>query len=145
MNLTNLLFGLRIASGLLLLAFMAVLSRLLWRDYRAVARELELRQRRRGRLVVTRAEGLPLKLGTAYPLLPLTSIGRGLTNTIPLNDTTASGEHALFTLRGGQWWLEDRGSSNGTLLNGYRLEEPTVISAGDVVGVGRVELRVELD
>ena len=118
---------------------------LLWRDYRAVARELELRQRRRGRLVVTHAEGLPIKVGAAYPLLPLTSIGRGLTNTIALNDTFASAEHALFTLRGGQWWLEDRGSSNGTLLNGDRLEEPTVISAGDVVSVGRVALRVELD
>ena len=145
MTLTTVLFMLRVASGLLLLAFMAALSWLLWRDYRAVARELELRQRRRGRLVVTHAEGLPLKLGTAYPLLPLTSVGRGLTNTIALNDTFASAEHALFTLRGGQWWLEDRGSSNGTLLNGDRLEEPTVISAGDVVSVGRVALRVELD
>jgi len=145
MTLTSILFALRVISGLVLLAFVGVLTGLLWRDYRAVARELELRQRRRGRLVVTRAEGLPLKLGSSYALLPLTSVGRGLTNTISLNDTFASAEHALFTLRGGQWWLEDRGSSNGTMLNGYRLEEPTVISAGDVVGVGRVDLRVELD
>lgn len=145
MSLTTVLFALRIISGVLLLAFMAALTLLLWRDYQVVARELALRQRRQGKLVVTRADGLPIKVGTAFPLLPLTSVGRGLTNTIALNDTFASAEHALFTLRGGQWWLEDRGSSNGTLLNGYRLEEPTVISAGDVVGVGRTELRVELD
>ena len=145
MTLTTVLFSLRVVSGVLLLTFIATLCWLLWRDYRVVARELESRQRRRGRLVVTQSEGLPIKAGTSYPLLPLTSVGRGLTNTIALNDTFASAEHALFTLRGGQWWLEDRGSSNGTLLNGALLEEPTVISAGDVVSVGRVALRVELD
>lgn len=144
MTLTLLLI-LRILSGLLLLAFMGALTLLLWRDYRAVARELELRQRRGGHLTVLKADGTPLKPGMTFPLLPLTSIGRAPTNTIPLDDTFASGEHALFILRSGQWWLEDRGSSNGTLLNGYRIEEPTVVSAGDVATVGRVELKVELD
>src|SRR5215470_10486813 len=92
-----------------------------------------------------RAEVAGLKPGATFPLLPLTSLGRAPTNTITLNDTFASGEHALVTLRGGQWWLEDRGSSNGTLLNGYRIEEPVVISTGDVIGVGQVELKLELE
>ncbi len=35
--------------------------------------------------------------------------------------------------------------SNGTLLNGYRVEEPIVLSAGDVISVGQVELKLELD
>ena len=144
-TLTTILFGLRVMAGLLLLAFMVALTILLWRDYRVVARELELRQRRAGRLTVLKAEGTRLKPGTTFPLLPLTSIGRAPTNTIPLDDTFASSEHALFILRSGQWWLEDRGSSNGTLLNGYRIEEPTVVSAGDVATVGRVELKVDLD
>ncbi len=139
------LFGLRIASGGLLLIFLGVLFALLWRDYLATAQEIESRHKQRGRLVVLSADGMPIMTGTAYPLLPLTSVGRAPTNTISLDDTFASGEHALFTLRGGQWWLEDRGSSNGTLLNGYRVEEPTVVSAGDVISVGRVELKLELE
>ena len=142
-TLSLVLFIFRVLAGLLLLGFVIMLVVLLWRDQRTLVRELEQRQRRRGQLVVVKAEGI--ETGTSYPLLPLTSIGRAPTNTITLDDTFASSEHALFTLRGGQWWLEDRGSSNGTLLNGYRIEEPTVISTGDVVGVGQVELKVELE
>jgi pSer/pThr/pTyr-binding forkhead associated (FHA) protein len=51
----------------------------------------------------------------------------------------------LLTLREGQWWLEDQGSRNGTLLNGTRIAGPTVVSAGDVIGVGRTQLKLELE
>ncbi len=145
MNSEVLLFILRVAAGLLLLAFVGALLVMLWRDYRAVSQEVASRTRRRGRLVVIYADNSSLKPGTAFPLLPLTSMGRAPTNTVVLNDTFASNEHALVTLRGGQWWLEDRNSSNGTLLNGYRIQEPVVISAGDVIAIGRVELKLELE
>ena len=145
MSLEVLLFALRVAAGLLLLVFIGAVFVMMWRDYRATTREVDTRTKRRGRLVIMRADGTGMRIGTAFPLLPLTSLGRSPTNTITLNDTFASGEHALVTLRGGQWWLEDRGSSNGTLLNGYRIEEPVVISTGDVIGVGQVELKLELE
>jgi hypothetical protein len=145
MSLEVLLFALRVAAGLLLLVFVGAVFVMMWRDYRAITREVDTRTKRRGRLVVMRADGTGMRIGTAFPLLPLTSLGRSPTNTITLNDTFASGEHALVTLRGGQWWLEDRGSSNGTMLNGYRIEEPVVISTGDVIGVGQVELKLELE
>jgi len=82
--------------------------------------------------------------GTAFALLPLTSIGRALTNAVVLDDTFISSEHALLTLRAGQWWLEDRGSSNGTLLNGEPVSEPIIVSTGDVVSIGQIALRIEL-
>jgi hypothetical protein len=145
MNADSLLFALRAAAGLLLLAFVGALLVMTWRDYHAVSQEVISRTRRRGRLVVMQSNGATLKPGVAFPLLPLTSLGRAPTNTIVLNDTFASNEHALVTLRSGQWWLEDRNSSNGTLLNGYRIQEPVVISAGDVIAVGRVELKLELE
>ena len=145
MNTEGLLLALRIAAGLLLLAFVGALFMMMWRDYQAVSREVASRTRKRGRLVVLSADGTPLKPGLSYPLLPLTSLGRAPTNTIVLNDTFASGEHALVTLRSGQWWLEDRNSSNGTVLNGYRIQEPVVVSAGDVISVGQVDLKLELD
>ena len=83
--------------------------------------------------------------GTSFPLLPLTSLGRGPMNTVVLNDTFCSQEHALVTWRGGQWWLEDRNSSNGTRLNGEKIAGPVVVSSGDVIGIGQIALKVELD
>ena len=145
MNAETLLFILRIVAGLLLLVFSGALLIMMWRDYRAISQELASRTRRRGRLVVIYANDAALKPGASFPLLPLTSLGRAPTNTVVLNDTFASNEHALVTLRGGQWWLEDRNSSNGTLLNGYRIQESVVVSAGDVIAVGRVELKLELE
>jgi FHA domain len=145
MNADSVLFALRVLAGLLLLAFIGALLVMTWRDYHAVSQEVISRTRRRGRLVVMQSNGATLKPGMAFPLLPLTSLGRAPTNTIVLNDTFASNEHALVMLRSGQWWLEDRNSSNGTLLNGYRIQEPVVISAGDVIAVGRVELKLELE
>lgn len=145
MNLETLLFLLRIAAGLLLLAFLGALTVMLWRDYRMAGQEVETRTLRRGRLVVMNADVSPLKPGDSFPLLPLTSLGRSATNTISLEDGFVSSEHAMVTLRNGQWWLEDRGSSNGTLLNGYRIEGAVVITSGDVIGLGQVELRLELE
>ncbi len=145
MSLDVFLFILRVVAGLLLLAFIGAMFLLMWRDYRAVSAEVATRTRRQGRLVVTRAHNARYKPGTAFPLLPMTSIGRAPTNTIVLDDSFASVEHATLTLRGGKWWLEDRNSSNGTLLNGYRIEEPVVLSTGDLIVIGQVELKLELE
>jgi pSer/pThr/pTyr-binding forkhead associated (FHA) protein len=51
----------------------------------------------------------------------------------------------LLSWKEEQWWLEDQGSRNGTLLNGTRIVDPTVVSTGDVIGIGRTELKLELE
>ncbi|MBO9308791.1 MAG: FHA domain-containing protein [Chloroflexi bacterium] len=139
------LLALRLLASACLLLFFGALIVMLWRDLRAARNEVEMRTRKCGRLVVIAAENGNIQSGKSYPLLPLTSLGRAPTNTVILEDGFASSEHALITLRDGQWWLEDRGSSNGTLLNGYRVEEPVVLSAGDIISIGRVALKLELD
>ncbi|MEW6579865.1 MAG: FHA domain-containing protein [Chloroflexota bacterium] len=140
------LLALRILAGGLLLAFLGAVFLMLWRDFRAATAAAGEPGHRRGRLVVVGAgTGSAARVGASYALLPLTTLGRAPTNTIVLDDTFCSQEHALVTRRDGQWWLEDRGSSNGTRLNGEPVREPVVLSSGDVIGVGRLELRVELD
>lgn len=162
---------LRVITGALLLAFLGAVFLVLWRDYRTAVQAVAETQRRRGRLVVvqpgrlaadsdsdTRETGETAELtgaadllaaadlaGTSFPLLPLTSLGRGPMNTVVLNDTFCSQEHALVTWRGGQWWLEDRNSSNGTRLNGEKIAGPVVVSSGDVIGIGQIALKVELE
>lgn len=139
-----LLLALRVLMAILLYAFLATVLVMLWRDLREATTGREA-ARPGGQLVVLHAADDLLAAGIAFPLQPVTSIGRSPTNTIPVPDTYASAQHTLLTLREGQWWLEDLDSRNGTLLNGVRISGPTVVSAGDVVGVGRTQLKLELD
>jgi hypothetical protein len=142
-NLT--LFLLRVVLAVLLYAFLGALFWMLWQDVRAATRATAARGRRLGRLVVLES-GLPaLAQGATFPLMPITSLGRAPTNTATLPDETASLEHALLHLRDGQWWLEDLDSRNGTRLNDTPVHGPAPVVPGDVIGVGRVKLKVELE
>lgn len=139
-----LLLALRILLTILLYAFLAAVLLMLWRDLRQATGGREA-DRPGGQLVVLRTEGETPAPGTAFPLQPVTSMGRSPGNAVCIPDAYASTQHALLTWREGQWWLEDRGSRNGTLLNGTRISSPTVVSAGDVIGVGRTQLKLELE
>ena len=55
-------------------------------------------------------------------------------------DTEVSRAHALLEQVGGAWTVEDRGSSNGTMVNAARINGPHVLHDGDVVRVGRTQL-----
>lgn len=136
---------LRLLLAALLYTFLGAVLLMLWRDLRQAAVERHV-ARPGGRLVVLDGSGEAdggLVDGTSFSLQPVTSIGRSPANTVVIPDTYASSQHALLTWREGQWWLEDRNSRNGTRLNGRRVEEPTLVSAGDVIGVGRTRLKLE--
>jgi pSer/pThr/pTyr-binding forkhead associated (FHA) protein len=69
------------------------------------------------------------------------SIGRLAGCELALSwDTEVSRAHALLERVGGAWTVEDRGSSNGTLVNAARISGPHVLRDGDVVRVGRTHL-----
>jgi hypothetical protein len=140
------LLVLRLISGGLLFAVLALLFIIMWRDYRSAVVQAEASRRAYGRLVELRElDEAFVPTGQTYPLLPLTSLGRSPTNSIPISDDYASGEHALVALRSGQWWLEDRQSRNGTTINGTPIKQPVIITDGDIIGVGHVRFRLELE
>jgi predicted component of type VI protein secretion system len=62
---------------------------------------------------------------------------------IPLHDV--SRKHARLVREGDQLRIEDLGSSNGTHLNGQRIERDAVLQAGDSVQVGPVVFVVQVD
>ncbi len=66
------------------------------------------------------------------------SIGRKHGNDIQLNDLTVSGRHALITVMNESTYIDDLGSTNGTLLNGSRVAK-SVLSHGDLVQVGNYQ------
>ena len=89
-----------------------------YRDGDDAQRIVELRPERE-RLSVGRLAGCELALGW---------------------DSEVSRAHALLERVGGAWTVEDRGSSNGTLVNAVRITGPHVLHDGDVVRVGRTQL-----
>lgn len=141
------LFLLRLLSAALLLGFFAAVLWFLYRDLQAASTLSAGSLAPRGYLrvvgVADNETGHPA-LDTSFPLLPVTSIGRHSSNTIVLNDGFISSRHAVLAQRETGWWLEDLGSRNGTLLNGLPLTDGAVVSAGDVITVGGIELRIEL-
>lgn len=76
----------------------------------------------------------------------ITSFGRRAENSVVLlGDPYVSGSHAQIVAEGEQFHLIDVGSTNGTLINGERLtvNEPVLLSAGDMVVIGGTALRFE--
>ena len=72
----------------------------------------------------------------------LYTIGRGEACKIRLRHPEISERHALLTLRETGITIEDLHSSNGTVVDGSPIQEPTRLHADDVVGLGPCLLRV---
>ena len=66
------------------------------------------------------------------------SIGRGTDNDVVLNDAGVSRAHARIEKRGAAWVLIDRGSANGTELNGAALAVAATLQDGDRIRLGKV-------
>src|SRR5439155_1098214 len=56
-----------------------------------------------------------------------------------------SRRHAEIRPRGGSWVLTDLGSTNGSCLNGRRIEDPEVLKPGDEIELGTSTLTFELE
>lgn len=63
------------------------------------------------------------------------TIGRALENAISVDDPTVSMLHAQILLDGDQWYIEDRGSTNGIQLKGGRTERAE-LKEGDTFSIG---------
>jgi DNA-binding CsgD family transcriptional regulator len=74
--------------------------------------------------------------GSRFPLNGSCAIGRLPENQVVLNGDRVSRRHALVHERnGGGHWLIDFGSSNGSLLNGRRILEPTRLRDKDRIEI----------
>ena len=66
-------------------------------------------------------------------------VGRDVTCDIVISDRQVSRFHARFNLTDDGVLLEDLSSKNGTFCNGARLEEPILLSDGDLIQVSLVQ------
>jgi pSer/pThr/pTyr-binding forkhead associated (FHA) protein len=80
-------------------------------------------------------------------LMPGTTktVGRTARADFILDAALVSRVHCKLTAdKSDQLVVEDLGSTNGTLVNGQKVER-TVLRSGDVLTVGRVDLAIEVD
>jgi pSer/pThr/pTyr-binding forkhead associated (FHA) protein len=78
-----------------------------------------------------------------FSLDAVTTIGRDVNNAIVVEDQFASAEHAVLTFRGRTWYVEDLASTNGTYVNGSRIDGLAPIGFGDEIQIGQVRVRLE--
>lgn len=95
-----------------------------------------------GHLVVVDPGQTGFQQGEVLGLEPRTLLGRSSQNTIVLDDTYVSADHAAVTYHDGTWWLSDRDSTNGTLLNDGPVNGEVALKNGDVIRIGAIRLRV---
>ncbi len=71
------------------------------------------------------------------------SIGRAPDNSLVLDDEYISRWHALLIVENSHLQVQDLGSTNGTYLNGERLQsnKPTAVRSGQIIQVGIVVMR----
>jgi len=71
------------------------------------------------------------------------TIGRATGADFIVDATMVSRVHCRLTAGADEIELEDLDSTNGTFVNGKRVEKRMLVKTGDRIGVGRVELQVE--
>ncbi len=64
------------------------------------------------------------------------TIGREAFNEIVLHDPEVSRRHVQIEFQSGRYVIEDLGSTNGTFVNGRRINLPTPLNNGDVIEMG---------
>lgn len=69
-----------------------------------------------------------------------TTIGRRPSNGIQIDNLAVSGEHASIMRIGKDAFLEDLGSTNGTLVNGKQITKH-LLKHGDVIEFGKYQLK----
>ncbi|CAN5566011.1 MAG: FHA domain-containing protein [Chloroflexi bacterium] len=141
---------LRIMLLVLQLAFVAGLYLVLLRFAGSLLRDLRSAEQTQlasrsgiGRLSVLESPEDEPPAGSTIALGPINSIGRNVNNTIFVEDDFVSTNHAMLTFRGRSWYVEDQGSTNGTYVNGHRIDRPVALSFGDELTVGRVRMRLD--
>jgi pSer/pThr/pTyr-binding forkhead associated (FHA) protein len=72
------------------------------------------------------------------------TIGRAADNTICLEHLTVSKHHAIVTMHGTDFTLQDLNSTNGTILNGNSVTS-VQLKDGDHIFLGAVELRLTVN
>lgn len=83
----------------------------------------------------------PLTVIHPYPF----TIGRKPGNVLQLNSKAVSSNHAEIVERGGEVWLVDRQSTNGTYVNGQRVTDTIRLKGEDLIQIADMAFRLRCE
>ncbi len=136
-----LLLAIRLALTVLLYLFLGWAVLTLWLDLR---RQAESTRKNSAATAIK----LQLDTETGVQTFQFTknsvTIGRDPGCDFPLDDKTVSNRHTRLSFHHNQWWVEDLGSTNGTMLNQEPVSGATVVTNGDLLECGQIKLNVEI-
>jgi pSer/pThr/pTyr-binding forkhead associated (FHA) protein len=72
------------------------------------------------------------------------TVGRVEDNSFQVPDPSVSSHHCELLLQGGEVWVKDLSSTNGTFIAGERITE-AVLKPSQILRLGQVEVRLEAD
>jgi pSer/pThr/pTyr-binding forkhead associated (FHA) protein len=126
-------------------AFLLALVLFVARVLRVVLSDLEARTAWSPSRAVLVVEAPDTSRGREFLVSGEATVGRAPGCAIVLGGDYVSAHHARLFERDGRVWVEDLGSTNGTLLNGRRVRRPVAMRAGDRLKIGDVVLGLRLE
>ncbi|TAG38545.1 MAG: FHA domain-containing protein, partial [Cytophagia bacterium] len=74
---------------------------------------------------------------------PTMTIGRAANNDIIIPEQTVSSHHATLTIENGNFFISDMDSTNGTFVNGTRIDKK-MLKGGDLLKLGGASCKFEI-
>jgi pSer/pThr/pTyr-binding forkhead associated (FHA) protein len=136
------ILALRILLAASLYAFLGWAFFSLWRDIQQQGKLLASRIVPPISLIIARGEPAPQ---VRHFIQPEVTIGRDPACECTVDDEAISARHARLSFHHNQWWLEDLGSTNGTMFNQEKLSMPTVVISEDEFKCGDTRFIISLD
>jgi adenylate cyclase len=89
-------------------------------------------------------ELVPVGGGDNIPLLrPVMSFGRRESCDVCLKFPNISGQHCEMSFKDGVWYIRDLGSTNGTKVNGDRIQTTKPLRPGDEISIGKRNYKIQ--
>ena len=140
----------RITSFIFGIIFIVILDIIIYYALKVMYKDVRTGKKSKRRRV-TQAHGLEiikstpkesLKNGSIIPVRETLSFGRKEDNSIVLNDEFVSGYHAKIYTKNNIFFIEDLGSTNGTFVNGTKIDGRVKLSVNDEVRLGNIVFKV---
>ena len=105
-------------------------------------RRSSVRRKSFGWEVIETVSNSDLKAGSVVPIRGEVTIGRKQGNSLIIPDQHVSGQHAKIFIKNNTLYIEDLNSTNGTFINGERINSIVKLFPKDEIKVGSTKLRV---